>query len=82
MNNTAKEDNVLVFPNNDEFLTVKEVAARYRTSPAVVFQWIAEKRFPENVIVRLGRKILVNRKSLQEFEANGGTAQTEEKIAA
>lgn len=83
MNENEHESNVLAFPNADEFGTVKELAARYRTSPPVVFQWIAEKKFPENVILRLGRKILIHWKNLEAFEANGGTtAQTEEKKKA
>ena len=83
MNENGHESNVLAFPNADDFGTVKELAARYRTSPAVCFQWIAEKKFPENVILRLGRKILINWKNLEAFEATGGTAaQPEEKQKA
>lgn len=81
MNTEAKKTNVVTFPNADDFLTVKELAARYRTSTAVCFQWIAEKRFPENVILRLGRKILINRKNLETFEATGGTASQAEQIS-
>jgi excisionase family DNA binding protein len=55
-----------------EFLTVKEVADRHRTTSATVYQWISEKRFPESAVLRLGRKILIHRKNLEELEVQGG----------
>jgi excisionase family DNA binding protein len=55
-----------------EFFTVSELAIRYRTSNAMIYRWIAEKRFPENVVMRLGSKILINRENLEIFESQGG----------
>ena len=55
-----------------EFLTVAEVSVWLRTTRAVIYQWIAEKRFPESAVLRLGRKILIHRKNLEEVEAQGG----------
>jgi excisionase family DNA binding protein len=67
-----EEASMTTTADSREFLTVKEVAARHRTTSATVYQWIAEKRFPESVVLRLGRKILIHRKNLEEFEAQGG----------
>ncbi len=55
-----------------EFLTVREVATRHRTSSAVVYQWISEKRFPESTVLKLGRKLLIHRRNLEAFEEQGG----------
>jgi predicted DNA-binding transcriptional regulator AlpA len=55
-----------------EFLTVPENSSRYRTTDAVMYRWIAENRFPQNVVIRLGRKILFHRKNLETFESQGG----------
>ena len=55
-----------------EFLTVKEVAQRYRTSNAMIYRWISQKCFPENVVIRLGSKILIHRENLEVFESTGG----------
>ena len=55
-----------------QFLMVKEVAVRYRTSTLMIYRWVSEKRFPENVVFRLGRKILFHRQNLEAFEVEGG----------
>ena len=60
---------------NKNFLTVDEVAERYQTSRYVIYEWITKKHFPVNVVLRLGRKILINRENLERFEQTGGTAQ-------
>jgi predicted DNA-binding transcriptional regulator AlpA len=61
------------FPSQTEkFLTVKELARRYRSPEIVIYRWILEKRFPENVVLRLGSKILINRENLEVFESQGG----------
>ena len=57
---------------SEKFLTVAETAHRYRTSEQVIYRWITEKRFPANAVLRLGRKILINRRNLQIFENQGG----------
>jgi excisionase family DNA binding protein len=57
---------------NEEFMTVSEVANRYRTSSPMIYRWVAESRFPESVVLRLGRKILIHRKNLEAYEAQGG----------
>ncbi|HEX8279035.1 MAG TPA: helix-turn-helix domain-containing protein [Segetibacter sp.] len=58
--------------SEQEFLTVPENAARYRTTPPVMYRWIVENRFPENALLRIGRKILFHRKNLEAFESQGG----------
>lgn len=55
-----------------EFLIAQELAIRYRTSQLMIYRWVSEKRFPENVVLRLGRKILFHRQNLEEFELKGG----------
>ncbi len=59
---------------DENFITVDELAERYKTSRYVVYEWIAKNHFPADVILRLGRKILINQKNLERFEAAGGTA--------
>ena len=56
----------------ENFLLVPEVAERYRTSSPMIYRWVSENRFPENVVFRLGRKILFHRQNLEAFEAQGG----------
>lgn len=56
----------------EEFLKITEAAKRYRTSPQVFYRWVAENRFPENVVFRIGRKILIHRINLEIFENSGG----------
>jgi excisionase family DNA binding protein len=72
-------ESIMTITNNElfgdkkiNFLTVKEVAQRYRTSEAMIYRWISERRFPENVVLKLGSKILINRNSLEFFESEGG----------
>lgn len=76
------ESNVLAFPEADVYMEVTQLAARHHTTPAVTYQDIANGKYPANVVLRLGRKILIHRKNLEAFEANGGTAQPEEKRKA
>lgn len=81
--NEETESNVLAFPETDVYMEVSQLAARHHTTPAVTYQDIANEKYPANVVFRLGRKILIHRKNLEAFEANGGTAaQTEEKRKA
>lgn len=54
---------------DDDFITVSEVAHRYRTSEAMIYRWLSENQIPPSVVLRLGRKILINRKKLEEFES-------------
>ena len=59
-----------------KFLTVPEVAKRYRTNNQVIYRWVSEKRFPENVVLRLGRKILFHCQNLEAFETRQGSLFT------
>jgi hypothetical protein len=57
------------------YATVSEVAIRYRTSDAQIYQWIRELVFPSKSILRLGKsgkKILFNLDVLDDWEASGG----------
>lgn len=67
MNETLSNKNTN--EHTEEFLTVQETAERYRTNNQMIYRWISEKRFPKNAVLRLGRKILINRKKLEEFES-------------
>lgn len=58
------------------YLTVPEGAEFLRTSAAVLYQWIAEKRIPAACVARIGRKILLNRFALEQWAANGGSPAT------
>lgn len=58
--------------NKPEFLNVRELATRYRTSEAVIYRWISQKCFPANVVIKLGSKILIHRGNLEMFESKGG----------
>lgn len=72
MNNNQQNKNLSDNCSSEKFLTVKEVARRYRTSSAMIYRWISQKCFPETVVIRLGSKILFQRESLERFESNGG----------
>lgn len=50
-----------------------EVAAMYRTSPAVIYQWAREGRFPANAVLRIGKKLLFDMSALEIWASNGGT---------
>lgn len=70
--------------NNENFeqLTAKEVAPRYfRTSEAVVYQWMRQGIFPRNVAFRIGRKVLFNKLELETWLQNGGTIQNQSDTA-
>lgn len=54
---------------DDDYITVGEVAHRYRTSEAMIYRWLSENQIPQSVVLRLGRKILINRKKLEAFES-------------
>ncbi len=84
MKEKETENNVIAFPEADVYMEVPQLAARHHTTPAVAYQDIANGKYPANVVLRLGRKILIHRKNLEAFEANGGTAQaeTETRLAA
>lgn len=63
---------------NFEHLTPKEVAVPYfRTSEAMVYEWVRQGVFPPNVVFRIGRKVLFNKSHLEDWIANGGTLQKE-----
>lgn len=72
MNSIKETTSSTATQKQKEFLTVRELAARHRTTTATIYQWIAEKRFPESVVLRLGRKILIHRGNLEAFESLGG----------
>lgn len=55
------------------YAVASEVAVMYRTSPAVIYLWTREGRFPANAVLRLGRKILWDLDALESWAANGGT---------
>lgn len=60
--------------NDKKFMTVDELAERYGTSRYVGYEMISKNYFPQDVVLRLGRKILIHRENLERFEAKGGTA--------
>jgi predicted DNA-binding transcriptional regulator AlpA len=50
-----------------------EVAERYRTSRAQVYQWTREHKFPSQCILRIGKKILWDLEVLDAWAAAGGS---------
>jgi excisionase family DNA binding protein len=52
---------------------VPELAKLYRTSPAQIYQWIAEGRIPPKAVLRIGKKILVDLDALEEWATAGGS---------
>ena len=51
----------------DEYLTVEEVAARYRTSPSTVHAWIYKRTAPPSI--RVGKRRLFALRDLVAWEA-------------
>lgn len=60
-------------PTNKRYATAPEVARLYRTSPAVIYTWAREGRFPSNAVLRIGRKILWDLDALEAWAARGGS---------
>lgn len=60
-------------PLNKRYATAPEVAGLYRTSPAVIYTWAREGRFPSNAVLRIGRKILWDLDALEAWAARGGS---------
>jgi Helix-turn-helix domain len=52
---------------------VPEVAEQYRTSPAQIYSWVREGRFPANCVLRIGKKILLDLDALDVWATNGGS---------
>lgn len=59
----------------NEFETVKESAKRVRTSEAQFYNWIREGTLKSPVVTKIGRKILVNPRELENWLKNGGSMQ-------
>ena len=44
-----------------------EVAARFRTSAAQIYDWAREQQLPSNCILRIGRKLLFDLDGLDKW---------------
>jgi predicted DNA-binding transcriptional regulator AlpA len=59
--------------HTEQYALAPEIAQRYRTSTAQVYQWARERKFPQNCVLRIGKKMLFDLKALDEWAANGGS---------
>jgi hypothetical protein len=53
--------------------TAREVAEMFRTSPAMVYTWTREGKFPAGCIFRIGKKLLFDLSELECWAARGGS---------
>ena len=65
-----------------KLLTTKEAAETCRTSPWVMYDYVARGVFPAGVFVRLGRSIRWSAEELDSFFKRGGQGFPESKCRA
>lgn len=59
-----------------------ELAIRYRTSPAQIYDWTRQGRFPANCVLRIGKKILFDLDALDAWAEQGGSPMNSSENAA
>lgn len=55
------------------YAVAPEVASRYRTSTAQIYDWRRRGLIPTNCVVRIGKKILFDLDALADWATQGGS---------
>jgi len=61
----------------DEILTVQEVAALLRTTPATVYAWCRAGKLPA---FKIGQQWRIRAKALEELMSGGGGPETRSRV--
>jgi len=65
----------MVIPKDLELLSVAQVAKLLNSTPKSIYSWLSRGKFPEYVLVRLGRKVLFIKHLLLEWILSGGSSK-------
>lgn len=59
-----------------KYAIASELATRYRTSAAMIYEWTRQHKFPRNSVVRIGKKLLFDLDVLDEWAQQGGSPES------
>jgi hypothetical protein len=63
------------------YAIASEIAVRYRTSPAQIYDWTRQGKFPATAILRIGKKILYDLEALEDWAERGGSPAKAQRVA-
>jgi predicted DNA-binding transcriptional regulator AlpA len=58
---------------NKQYVNTAELADRFRTSPAQIYDWAREHKFPQRCVLRIGKKLLFDIEAINKWAAEGGS---------
>ncbi len=64
--------------SDKHYAVAGEVAERYRTSRAQIYDWVRQRKFPTGCVLRIGKKLLFDLGALDEWANRGGSPMLEE----